>query len=146
MNALDYALSQIGVKETGANAGEPHTRFALRGESPAPWCARFVRWCFANAGASLPGNQWEIGNVAKMRAELAAQGCLLADDAKPVAGDIGFIKGRAESDAGTGNHVFLVEYVGSAVVRTIEGNLANEVKRFTRRLDDRRSWGFARWP
>ena len=50
MTPLDVARTQIGVVELPGNRGVPFERYALPGEDPLPWCARFLRWCYLQAG------------------------------------------------------------------------------------------------
>lgn len=147
MTVVAIAIEQLGVAESGGpNKGLPFDRYSLHGESPLPWCARFVRWCFSQAGARLPGNQWEIGNVAAMRAALDAEGGLVRVG-PPRAGDIVFVRGRGKSDAAVaGNHVGIVERVEGDVLHTIEGNWSDKVQRVQRDVDDVDLWGFGRWP
>lgn len=49
--AIDYARSQIGVKEIGHNAGKQVNEYqASTGNvSGAAWCMSFVYWCFQKA-------------------------------------------------------------------------------------------------
>lgn len=139
------AAAEIGITEEplGSNRGPPFDRYALRGDVVGPWCARFVRWCYERAERPLPGNPYDLGNVAAMRARLDAHGALVKD---PRPGDIGFVWGRGKSDAGSGNHCFIVERVEGRNVHTIEGNLGHAVVRSVRSLDDGDLWGFGRWP
>lgn len=146
LTPLDYARSQVGVAESGgANRGEPFTRYALIGEEPLPWCARFVRWCWENAGTPLPGNRWLLGSVAELRDALTACGALVSPaDAR--AGDIVGWRSRLGSDRGTGNHVSIVEAVSPTYLDTIDGNWDDRVARVQHRRDDPRLWFVARWP
>ena len=146
-DAIDIALTQLSVKEaTGKNDGEPLERYGLKGEDPAPWCARFVRWCFLAAGEPLPGNKWKLGSVTEMEDALKHAGAWFDKSVTPARGDIVFFDTRGQSDAGPGRHVGLVENAYGGKITTIEGNLSNRVARVTHSLADGRISGFARWP
>jgi hypothetical protein len=146
LTPLDFARSQLGVTESGGeNRGEPFARYAYPGEEPLPWCARFVRWCFENAHTPLPGNRWLIGQVAELRDALNAHMALIPLE-QARAGDILFLRGRAGSDHGPGNHVGLVEHVSADAIETIDGNLGNRVARARRLRTDPSIWSAGRWP
>lgn len=146
MTPLDFARSQVGVRESGGpNRGDPHTRYAYQGEEPLPWCARFVRWCFENAGTPLPGNRWLIGSVSELRDALNAHLALVAlETVQP--GDLLLLKHRGGSDAGTGHHVGLVENVSATHIETIDGNYGDAVARVRRARTDPAIWCVGRWP
>lgn len=143
---VDVARSQLGVVESGDNGGVPFERYALRGEQPLAWCARFVRWCFAQTGVPLPGNHYEIGRVAYLVGELQDAGAWLGRDVEPLPGDLVFLAERGGSDPGPGHHVGIVEECDGRRVYSIDGNWANGVRRVTRELGDPTILGFARWP
>ena len=146
MTPLEHAISQLGVREaTGRNDGIPATRYN-DGEAK-PWCASFVRWCFEQAGAPLPGKRWLLPSVAHMeRALQGAQAWASRELAEPAPGDIIFFADRGGSDAGPGRHVGIVERVQGARVHTIEGNLGDAVRRTSHALASRRITGYGRWP
>lgn len=143
---LDFAVSQVGVKETGDNRGVPHERYALAGEEPLPWCARFVRWCFAQAGTPLPGNRYLIGRVDTLREELAKRGAILPASTAPEAGDLVFLRTRGMSDRGPGRHIGIVETVTPAAIVSIDGNWGDAVSRVTRGRAAPEILCFGRWP
>lgn len=143
MTPLSAAVTQIGVVEERGNRGVPLTRYGITGEDPLPWCARFVRWCFTQAGLILPGNRYLIGNVATMHDELEAHGALVSE---PRAGDLIFMHTRGASDAGVGHHVGIVENADALTVASIDGNLSDRVRRMVRDRLDPQIWCFARWP
>lgn len=146
MTPLDFARSQVGVAESGGpNRGDPFERYAYPGEEPLPWCARFMRWCWENAGTPLPGNRWLIGSVAELRAALEAQGALVPlEDARP--GDLLLLRQRGGSDAGAGHHVGIIEQVTPTYIETIDGNWGDRVARVQRKRTDPGIWCAARWP
>ncbi len=145
---LAAAQSQVGVTEDRENRGLPLTRYGLTDEDPLPWCARFVRWCFTQAGVRLPGNRYLIGNVWTMYNELDAVGALLPRGVPPEPGDIIFLSERGRSDGGTGQHVGIVESAGimPATVTSIDGNWGNAVKRVVRVRAHPAIKGYARYP
>jgi hypothetical protein len=57
--ALRIGLGQVGVKEqpSGSNSGAMVCAYQKATDVPGtgwPWCAAFVHWCYANAGAPQP--------------------------------------------------------------------------------------------
>lgn len=150
MTPLNIARSQIGVREDppGSNRGPPFDRYALPGEDPMPWCARFVRYCFAKAGTPLPGQKYLIGRVETLQHEFELRGGILRPTQGPVPGDLIFYRDRGKSDTHKGGrHIGIVETVGGLTLSTIEGNWSDAV---VRRPDvDRYGasvWCFGRWP
>jgi len=67
MTPLDYAESQLGVKEKRGSKHHPailryHATTTLgawgRSRDETPWCSSFVNWCFVKANGPLePGSQ-----------------------------------------------------------------------------------------
>lgn len=56
---IEFARSQIGVKETSENSSPEIDRYnAYAGVKAAPWCASFVSYCFAMAGFARPRTAW----------------------------------------------------------------------------------------
>lgn len=147
IDVVDIAASQVGVYEQPVNGGTPMERYALPGEDPLPWCARFVRWCFSQAGHRLPGNPYEIASVTTMQRELAAAGAWLGRDCAPRRGDLVLLNERGQSDARMGGrHVGIVASADATWVVSIDGNWRDAVRRVTRELSSTDIWGFARWP
>jgi hypothetical protein len=147
VSVVDIARSQLGVTESGANnCGVPFERYAIAHEQPLSWCARFVRWCFHEAGTPLPGNRWLIAGVENLQRALGANGAWLGRDVEPLPGDLVLLLERTGSDAGPGHHVGIVEECDGRRVYSIDGNWGNAVRRVSRSLDDPEIWGFARWP
>jgi hypothetical protein len=152
---LQIAISQIGVTEaTGQNDGIPSTRYmAGRRE---PWCAHFVAWCARQAGSPLPGDHvYPDGSNPIASVEELQRQMKLADRTGPLAyvprpGDLVFFVDRQGSDAANGagpqRHVGIVEAVSDGdagiLLHTIEGNLANCVRRAVHRYDDPRIAGY----
>jgi hypothetical protein len=147
IDVVDIAVAQVGVAEKPGNKGLPFERYGLPGEDPLPWCARFVRWCFAQAGHTLPGNPYEIASVTNLEAALEAAGAWLGRKAIPRRGDLLLLNARGQSDAGRGGrHIGIVTSSDSTWVRTVEGNWGDKVARVQRRLDDETIAGYGRWP
>ena len=138
----------------GSNAGPPHVRYALRGEPPLPWCGRFVRAAFKQAGAELPGNKWLLPSVTELQRALAGVGAFAPIDlvrTNPDAfirpGDLVLIGATGTSDVGVqGHHVGIVEAYAGGIIHSIDGNWGNRVARVKRVLGDTGLWGIGRWP
>lgn len=147
MTPLEVARTQVGVVEGPGNTGIPFDRYAFDGEQPLPWCARFVRWCFIQAGLKLPGNRWLIARVAEMVDALAKGGGILPAGTPLEPGDLIFFRNRGGSDGGDGHHVAILEGTDGDRLVTIEGNLGDRVQRYTkRRRSDPDIWCIGRWP
>lgn len=59
---LDLARRQVGILESGVNAGAI-TKFT-GGKTGWPWCAKFVSWVYRQAGMPLPGgDQWAVAGI-----------------------------------------------------------------------------------
>lgn len=60
LKALDYAVKEIGVKESppGSNWGPRVSQYLKSAGSngPEPWCMAFVHWCYDRCGHNLPGH------------------------------------------------------------------------------------------
>lgn len=149
MKPIDIARRELeeGVSEaTGHDDGVPAARY--NDGEPKAWCAAFVRFCFEKAGSPLPGLRHMLPSVAYMERGLET---MKARVAEPFPGAI--ITFRWDNG---GRHVGLVEEVATIgtpergpirrVVRTIEGNTANAVRRRTYPIDSRVITGFFKWP
>ena len=71
LTALQVAESQVGVTEQppGSNDGPQIAlyRTAAQGAyAGAPWCAYFVSWCAAEAGAPIGSQGQGLGSVAEI--------------------------------------------------------------------------------
>ncbi len=126
LRALAAAAAELGVSETppGSNDGERIAvyRTATVGASPGvPWCAYFVSWAAAQAGAPLGEQGQGFASVAQIASWAARSGRLVPDGEPPRPGDLILFGGR---------HVGIVEAVGPGdELTTIEGNSANRVAR-----------------
>lgn len=135
--ALRIAQTQVGVKEDppGSNWGPKVRRYlAAAGiKVPAPWCAAFVTWCYAQAGKKLTfPNRASVGFFEDWAKK---EGFLVT---KPQRGDL--VVYRWDDDDWP-DHIGFIEkvtaikwnskeFAGRAT--TIEGNWDNQVKRGTR--------------
>jgi hypothetical protein len=146
LTPLEVARTQLDVIEERGNRGVPFTRYALTGEDPLPWCARFVRYCFTQAGIRLPGNRYLIGRVQTMLEELQRIGAELPVRAVLEPGDLIFLRDRGSSDQGPGHHVGIVESVGGLTVNSIDGNWQNRVQRVARERHASEIAAFCRYP
>jgi hypothetical protein len=123
--ALAAARSQLGVTEQppGSNDGPQIAAYrnAVAGSYPgAPWCAYFVSWAAAQAGAPIGDGGRGEGSVEGIAAWAARTGRLTND---PRPGDLILFGGR---------HVGIVESVnGDGSLTTVEGNTTDGVHRRT---------------
>lgn len=122
MNFINYAITQIGYKETGNN----YTKYGeWYGVNPGAWCDMFVSYCANKSGIStkiIP----KYCNCGDTRKWYEKKGLLSAE---PHVGDLGLVM-----DGGA-KHIFIVEYIKGGYVHTIEGNLSDKVKRYKRKIN-----------
>ena len=123
--ALQAAISQLGVTEQppGSNDGPAIAtyRSAVTGSyAGAPWCAYFVSWCAAQAGAPLGENGEGLGSVEGITAWAQRTGRFTAT---PAPGELILFGGR---------HVGIVKSVDpDGTINTVEGNSSDGVNRRT---------------
>ena len=123
MRALSAAESQIGVTEQppGSNDGPQIAQYraAVAGSyAGAPWCAYFVSWAAAQAGAPIGDSGQGLGSVSEITDWAARTGRLTQT---PQPGDLILF--------GT-EHVGIVESVNAdGTLTTVEGNASNGVNR-----------------
>ncbi len=121
LRALAIAKSQLGVTEQppGSNDGPQISmyRSAVAGSyAGAPWCAYFVSWCAAQAGAPLGSTGQGLGSVAEITDWAKSTGRFTET---PQPGDLILF--------GT-EHVGIVESVNpDGTLTTVEGNTSNGV-------------------
>jgi len=119
--ALAAAQTQIGQAEQppGTNDGPAIAmyRSAVEGAYPgAPWCAYFVSWAAAQAGAPIGDRGQGLGSVAAITDWASRTGRLVAD---PQPGDLILFGTR---------HVGIVQSVNpDGTLTTVEGNASNAV-------------------
>jgi cell wall-associated NlpC family hydrolase len=123
LRALSVAEGEIGVTEQppGSNDGPriADYRSAVAGSyAGAPWCAYFVSWAAAQAGAPIGPCGQGLGSVAGITDWARSTGRLTSD---PQPGDLILF--------GT-EHVGIVESVNAdGTLTTVEGNASNGVRR-----------------
>jgi hypothetical protein len=141
MRMLAAAQAEVGHAEVppGSNDG-PRLgtyRAAVAGAAPGqPWCAYFVSWAAAQAGAPLGDGGQGFGAVSQIAAWAQQTGRMIPPGQSPLPGDIILYGDR---------HVGIVESVaadGSLVA--VEGNSSDAVSRVTRRPGE--ATGFVRLP
>jgi cell wall-associated NlpC family hydrolase len=121
MRALAAAQTQIGQAEQppGSNDGPAIAmyRSAVEGAYPgAPWCAYFVSWAAAQAGAPIGDRGQGLGSVAAITDWASRTGRLVS---QPQPGDLILF--------GT-EHVGIVQSVNpDGTLTTVEGNASNAV-------------------
>jgi cell wall-associated NlpC family hydrolase len=119
--ALAAAQTQIGQAEQppGSNDGPAIAmyRTAVEGAYPgAPWCAYFVSWAAAQAGAPMGDRGQGLGSVAAITDWASRTGRLVSD---PQPGDLILFGTR---------HVGIVQSVDpDGTLTTVEGNASNAV-------------------
>ncbi len=125
MRALAAAESQLGQAESppGSNDGPAIARYrsAVEGAyAGAPWCAYFVSWAAAQAGAPLGDRGQGFGSVAEITDWASRTGRLTMT---PQPGDLILFGTR---------HVGIVESVNAdGTLTTVEGNASDAVSRET---------------
>lgn len=142
--AWAFRESKAGIRESGGpNAGAPFDRYALPGEQPLAWCARFVRAGVKACNGAIPGNEYEWARVANAEKMMADKGWLVTS---PRPGDAVFFHSRTGSDKGPGRHMGIVTGVGSHTFRTVEGNRGDKVGEGEYQLGSPLVSSFGRWP
>jgi hypothetical protein len=137
--ALAAAQSQVGQAEQppGSNDGAAIAQYrsSVAGAIPgAPWCADFVSWAAAEAGAPLGDAGQGLGSVAQIGDWAARTGRLVPAGSTPRPGDLILYGDR---------HVGIVESVGpDGSLTTVEGNEGDAVTRRTRAASE--ATGFVR--
>ena len=116
-SVLDVARSQIGVK-----SGKKYWDYVMGSGyisgGATPWCACFVSWCFAQAGAKcagLPSASCTYGIYAGAKKAGKVVG---VNDARP--GDVLLMS--FDGNWNDADHVGIIESVGATNFVTIEGN------------------------
>jgi hypothetical protein len=136
MRALDAARSQLGVTEQppGSNDGPDIAKYrsAVAGSyAGAPWCAYFVSWAAAQAGAPIGDGGTGLGSVEAVTAWAQRTGRYTT---QPAPGELILFGGR---------HIGIVESVNAdGTLTTIEGNTSDGVHRRTHAVSE--ATGFVR--
>jgi hypothetical protein len=127
LTALQVAETQVGVTEQppGSNDGPQIAQYrtATQGAyAGAPWCAYFVSWCAAEAGAPIGSQGQGLGSVAEITDWARSTGRLTQT---PAPGELILF--------GT-EHVGIVKSVNpDGSLTTVEGNASDGVREETRR-------------
>jgi hypothetical protein len=135
--ALAIAQGEIGVAEEPPGSNDSpriaEYRTATAGAyAGAPWCAYFVSWAAAQAGAPIGDNGSGEGAVEGIAAWAGRTGRLLPASAEPQPGDLILFGGA---------HVGIVESVNpDGSLTTIEGNHSQAVERVTRQRSEATGW------
>lgn len=115
---LEWAFSQLGVKEQGAPNRGPQVNKYLRSvgldpdnapDGGYPWCAAFVHWCHQQAGAWFPKTA-SVRRLADLGNNHRVQ--------SPLPGDV-FVH---DAGGGRGHCGFVVRELFNGDLETIEGN------------------------
>jgi hypothetical protein len=140
LRALAVAAAEIGVQEEppgsndGARIAEYRTATAGAAGTPGRWCAYFVSWAAAQAGAPLGDSGHGYGSVAQVEEWARRTGRLVPAGELPRPGDI-VLYGA--------DHIGIVESVGPGErLTTVEGNHSDRVERVDRTLGE--ATGFVR--
>ena len=135
--ALSIAQQEIGVQEEPPGSNDSpriaEYRTATAGAyAGAPWCAYFVSWAAAQAGAPIGDNGSGEGAVEGIAAWAGRSGRLLPASAEPQPGDLILFGGA---------HVGIVETVNAdGSLTTVEGNHSQAVERVTRQRSEATGW------
>jgi len=114
----DFCSHQPASGYTSLIFGPGRIQGAVAGE---PWCAYFVSWAAAQAGAPLGENGEGLGSVAQITDWARRAGKLLPAGTTPRPGDLILF--------GT-HHVGIVESVAAdGTITTVEGNTGDAVRR-----------------
>jgi|tagenome__1003787_1003787.scaffolds.fasta_scaffold20973695_2 hypothetical protein len=128
-NALAAAQSQVGASEQppGSNDGPQLAvyRTAVAGSAAGqPWCATFVSWAAAQAGAPIGDNGSGSASVAAIADWASRTGRFMPASSTPSPGDLIVFGDR---------HIGMVESVNAdGSLTTVEGNHASAVSRVQR--------------
>ncbi len=140
--ALAAAQGQVGVAEQppGSNDGPQIAQYrsATAGSGVGPWCAYFVSWAAAQAGAPLGEAGQGFGSVSALYAwgQRTGRATPAGPGVRPNPGDLIVWGGR---------HVGIVESVDpDGSIHTIEGNSSNAVSRRTYGPDRGGATGYVR--
>jgi hypothetical protein len=127
--ALAAAQAEVGVAEMPPGSNEAPRiadyRAAVAGSYPgAPWCAYFVSWAAAQAGAPIGTNGSGYGAVEQVEAWGRQTGRFLPAGTVPAPGDLILFGGA---------HIGIVESVNpDGSINTVEGNHNDRVDRARR--------------
>lgn len=147
-SVLSVARGEIGYSRyNDPAAGTKYGRWyaedhgSYYGATGVPYCAMFVSWVFAQAGATCAGIPEAYCPYIRNKARSA--GATLSDKRNAQPGDVILFDWGGD---GVEDHVGIVEVNVGSYVQTIEGNVSGAVARRTRAWSDvtyvvRPSWG-----
>lgn len=131
-NAVQVALSQVGVREVGnSNNGADVNKYRNGVQNGVAWCASFVSWCYGKGQNS--NNAKTFGYTAssqdiRMKAERAGFYRKANSGYTPKVGDV-----VVWNYGGGKGHVGIVSKVNAdGSFKTVEGNCSNSVRELTR--------------
>ena len=140
--ALAAAEGEVGVTEQPPGSNDAPRiadyRTATAGSGVGPWCAYFVSWAAAQAGAPLGEAGQGFGSVSAVAswAQRTGRWNPAGSGQPPQAGDL-IVWG--------GQHIGIVESVDAdGTIHTIEGNSSNAVTRRTHGADGDGATGYVR--
>ena len=138
--ALAVARSQLGVRESGINAGVQVDRYlsAAGAGSGNPWCAGFVTWSVEHAGGQLPGGGWAAVSHWVAAAQAHEHGLALVDAAQARPGDVVAFDWGGGGDFGADGHIGFLDspVAADGTFQTVEGNAGDAVAHLTRSTAD----------
>lgn len=135
-NAVQIALSQVGVKEVGeSNNGADVNKYRNGVQNGTAWCASFVSWCYGKGQNS--NNKATFGydvssQSIRRKAEKAGYYKKVSSGYTPKVGDVVVWN----NGNGTG-HVGIISNVNpDGSFKTVEGNCSNAVREMTRQRSE----------
>ena len=134
---VKLAEGEVGTREAGDNVQKYGRWYGMNGQ---PWCAMFVSWVFAKAGAPLPALQSPKGFAYVPTADEAfkKRGQF---HKKPRVGDVWLVHGGSYPAGHTG---IVVKVEPNGDFWTVEGNANDAVRKVRHRKTEPGLQGFAR--
>ncbi len=134
-NAVQLALSQVGVREVGTNSGADVTKYKNGRADNNPWCASFVSWCYGrgqNGNNSKTFGYTASSQEIRRKAEQAGFYRKASSGYTPKTGDV-----VVWNYGGGKGHVGIVASVnGDGSFKTVEGNCSDSVRQVTRQRSE----------
>jgi hypothetical protein len=145
---IQIASNEVTAHETSKNEG-PRNSPTVHGISDdykhgggysQPWCSYFATWVLRNAGDKIPvtplaSNVYQYYNS---KGQAFTKESVLAGTNTPQPGDI-FVKNLTGS-----GHIGIVESYSNGIIKTIEGNSSDRVRRGTVKITSNSVKGFGR--
>ena len=140
MNPVEYAQTQLGVKESPAGSNSIKYNTWYYGEKVSgdnyPWCAVFVAYCFYKTGyykivSDIPVKE----NVGSWLNWAKQKGKYKSPKSTPKKGYVVCFSWSRKKE--TADHIgFVLSDIDGDSIRTIEGNTSDKVAERTRSKDD----------